>query len=286
VKSALCIGISSGHFEWQSLEEAFRRCRSEWGFDTLELWSEQIGFPPNKETCEELRRLSRTYHLSLGYHAPFVGDYDLAQSDPARSALVLRELLGVCAHIGAEFLIVHLGSNHDKQLGLRCAMSGFAQTRGLVEKHKVKIAVEVVPTLWGHQVGDTVVDFEQVFRTIDRPWLGLNLDYGHAQLNGNLEEFIEKLGHKIIYAHVQDTRGDLDEHLGYGMGVIDWQRALVKTLETGFRGPFVVEYPYFHGADKTERFLHDLRTLTQIVDSQSEHPPARPDSGPRPGGST
>ena len=283
MKTPLRIGISSGHFEWKSLEEAFRRCRSEWGFDTLELWSEQIGFPPNKETCEEIRRLRRKYDLSLGYHAPFIGDYDLAQSDAARSAMVLRELLGVCAHIHAEFLVVHLGSNADKQLGLRCAMSGFAQNRGLIEKHNVKIALEVVPTLWGRQVGDTVADFELCFRAVDRPWLGLNLDYGHAQLNGNLAEFIEKLGHKILYAHVQDTRGDLDEHLGYGMGVIDWKQALTGTLDAGFRGPFVVEYPYFHGPDKIERFLHDLRALTKIADLRSEESQDHPAGGAAPG---
>jgi hypothetical protein len=65
------------------------------------------------------------------------------------------------------------------------------------------------------------------------------------------------------------------------MGVIDWERALMRTLETGFRGPFVVEYPFFHGADKIERFLHDLRVLTGIVDSQD-----RPDPGSRPASST
>jgi len=279
VTSPLRIGISSGHFEWKSFEEAFSRCRSEWGFDTLELWSEQIGFPPNKEICDEIRGLRRKYNLSLGYHAPFVAGYELAQSDASRSAMVLRELLGVCAHLHVEFLVVHLGANLDKPLGLRCAMSGIAQNRGLIEKHNVKIALEVVPTLWGRQIGDTVEDFELLFRTIDRPWLGLNLDYGHAQLNGTLAEFIEKLGDKIIYAHVQDTRGDLDEHLGYGMGVIDWQRALTATLETGFRGPFVVEYPSFHGPDKTERFLHDLRSLAKIVDARSEESRARPEAG-------
>lgn len=263
-------GISSGHFEWRDLEEAFGRCRDQWGFDTIEIWSEQIGFPPDKDTCARLRRLSATYNIALGYHAPFIGEYDLAQKDAARSGYVLRELLSVTGRIHAEFLIVHLGSNPDKQMGLRCAMSAFSQNRVLIEKHDLKVAIEIVPTLWGNQVGDTVEDFEQFFRNIDRPWLGLNLDYGHAQLNGNLYEFIERLGHKVIYAHVQDTRGDLDEHLGYGMGVIDWGRALQATLATGFRGPFIVEYPEFHGPRATERFLSDLRALASAEEKHGE----------------
>jgi sugar phosphate isomerase/epimerase len=257
--SVLRTGISSGHFAWQSLEEAFQRCRREWDFDTLEIWSEQIGFPPSNETAGELRRLSAEYGVALSYHAPFVGQYDLAQSDAARSGLLLRELCGVCSRIHAEYLVVHLGSNVNKDLGLRCAMSAFSQNAGLIEKHRLKIALEVAPTLWGNQVGDTVAAFERVFRAIDRPWLGLNLDYGHAQLNGNLYEFIDRLGHKINYAHIHDTRGDLNEHLGYGMGVVDWEQALSRTIDAGFRGPFVVEYPESHGLDKIERFLHDLR---------------------------
>ena len=258
--STLRTGISSGHFDWEHLEEAFSRASSEWNLDTLEIWSEQIGFPPDKETAAALRRLAPRYNISLGYHAPFVGEYDIAQKDAARSGLVLRELVEICGRIHAEFLIVHLGSNVDKQSGLRCAMSAFAQNQGLIEKQGLRIAVEVVPTIWGNQVGDAIEDFEQCFRNIDKPWLGLNLDYGHAQLNGDLDEIIERLGHKIIYAHVHDNRGDLDEHLGYGMGTIDWEWAITKTLATGFRGPFVIEYPECYGADKITSFLSDLRT--------------------------
>jgi sugar phosphate isomerase/epimerase len=171
----------------------------------------------------------------------------------------------VCGRIHAEFLVVHLGSNPDKAIGLQGAMSAIIQNVTLIERLHLKIAVEVVPALWGRQIGDKPEDFEVLFRSIDRPWLGLNLDYGHAQLNKNLAEFISKLGHKINYAHVQDTRGDLDEHLAYGMGVIDWKKALASTLATGFRGPFVIEFPEFHGPDKIARFVNDLRMLAAGV---------------------
>jgi sugar phosphate isomerase/epimerase len=269
VTSPLRIGISSGHFDWKGLDEAFRRVREEMGFDLLEIWSEQIGYPPAKETALELRRLSAEHGVALAYHAPIVEEYGLAQKDAHRSALVLKELLTVCGRIHAEFLIVHLGSNPDKAQGLRCAMSAFSQNIHFIEKHGLKVAVEVVPTIWGNQVGDDIADFEQLFRAIDEPWLGFNLDFGHAQLNRHLDACIDRLGPHLSYAHVQDTRGDLDEHLGYGMGVIDWERALRRTLETGFRGPFVIEYPELHGADKTERFLADLRRLAVECDAEA-----------------
>lgn len=265
--SKLRIGISSGHFEWKGLREAFRRCHDEWELNLLEVWSEQIGFPPDKETAASLKQLSQEFGVAVSYHAPFTGQYDLAQSDPARSALVLRELITVCGRIHAEFLIVHLGSNPDKATGLRGAMSAIIQNISLIERLHLKIAVEVVPSLWGRQVGDLPEDFERLFRTVDRPWLGLNLDYGHAQLNKNLDPFLDKLGHKISYAHVQDTRGDLDEHLPYGMGKVDWPHALTRTLATGFRGPFVIEFPEFHGTDKFKAFLNDIHSLAATADA-------------------
>lgn len=279
VAEPLRIGISSGHFEWKTLEEAFRRCREGWGLDVLEIWSEQIGFPPDKETCAALRHLSAVHKIALSYHAPFLGQYDLAHSDPSRSAMILHELIGVCGRIHAEFLVVHLGSNPDKAAGLRGAMSALAQNQGLIEKQRLKVVVEVVPTLWGHQVGDVPEDFEQLFRTLDRPWLGFNLDFGHAHLNKNFDALIERLAHKLMYAHVQDTRGDLDEHLGYGMGVIDWPYALRRALATGFRGPFVIEFPEFHGLEHIDKFLHDLRAHAAAADAlcgraQGRHVPS------------
>jgi sugar phosphate isomerase/epimerase len=266
VAEPLRIGISSGHFEWKTLEEAFKRCREGWGFDVLEIWSDQIGFPPDRETSSSLRRLSAAHGMALSFHAPFVGQYDLAQADSSRSAMALNELIGVCGRIHAEFLVVHLGSSLDKEAGLRGAMSALAQNQGMIEKLRLKVVVEVVPTLWGHQVGDVPEDFERLFRTIDRSWLGFNLDFGHAQLNRNLDALIDRLGHKLMYAHVQDTRGDLDEHLGYGMGIIDWPRALRRALATGFRGPFVIEFPEFHGLERIDRFLSDLRAHAAAAD--------------------
>ncbi len=275
----LRIGISSGHFEWKTLEEAFRRCREGWGLDVLEIWSDQIGFPPDKETCATLRHLATAHHMALSYHAPFLGQYDLAQRDASRSAMILHELIGVCGRIHAEFLVVHLGSNPDKPAGLRAAMSALAQNQGSIEKLRLKIVVEVVPTLWGHQVGDVPEDFEQLFRTIDRSWLGFNLDFGHAQLNKNFDVLVDRLSHKLMYANVQDTRGDLDEHLGYGMGVIDWPHALRRALATGFRGPFIIEFPEFHG-DCIEKFLRDLRAQAAAADALLCRAPAQEPRAP------
>ncbi len=258
MSSELVTGISSGHLEWKTLAELFQRSRDEFGFDLIEIWSEQIGYPPDRKVCAELRKLSKQHNIMLGYHAPLHGDHDLAHRDATRAGIILRDILRACGRIGVSYLVIHLGSNPDRKRGLRSAMSALAQNRVLIEKQNIRIAIEVVPTIWGDQVGDVVSDFETIFSAIDKPWLGVCLDYGHVWLNGNVSEFIEKLGHKLMYTHVHDNDGKTDDHLGYGMGTIDWTSVLRETFKTGFHGPFVVEYPELHGTDKIERFLQDL----------------------------
>ncbi len=102
-------GISSGHLEWKSLPELFRRSREEFGFDVIEIWSEQIGYPPTRAVCAELRKLSKEYHITLGYHGPLHGDYDLAHRDASRAGIVLREVLRIAGRIGVTYLVMHLG---------------------------------------------------------------------------------------------------------------------------------------------------------------------------------
>jgi len=259
--AGLSTGISSGHLEWKSLDELFERAHHELDLNLIEIWSEQIGYPPDRDVSAELKRLSKAHNILLGYHGPLHGDYDLAHRNAARPALDLPEVLRVASRCGVSYLVMHLGSNPDRQLGLRSAMSALAQNRVLIEKARVKLVLEVVPSVWGDQVGDLVSDFETIFNAFDKPWLGVCLDYGHALLNGNLFDFINRLGSRILYAHINDNMGTADDHLAFGMGKLDWSRALRETFKTPFRGPFVIEYPEFHGRDKTARFLTDLEAF-------------------------
>ena len=41
------------------------------------------------------------------------------------SGRALKELVNICGRMGAEYLVLHLGTNPDKQAGLRYAMSAF-----------------------------------------------------------------------------------------------------------------------------------------------------------------
>jgi len=69
---------------------------------------------------------------------------------------------------------------------------------------------------------------------------------------------------------VQDTRGDLDEHLAYGLGIIDWPRVLKRALATGFRGPFVIEFPEAQSPERIGQFLSDLKSHAAAADALAQ----------------
>ena len=58
--------------------------------------------------------------------------------------------------------------------------------------------------------------------------LGLNLDIGHAHCNSRtpVTEWIKILGPRITYVHLHDNHGEIDEHLGLGMGNMDIKKVL------------------------------------------------------------
>jgi sugar phosphate isomerase/epimerase len=87
-----------------------------------------------------------------------------------------------------------------------------------------------------------------ISRVLDRvqsPYLKACLDVGHAVLYSKLpiETWIEALGPHLIYVHLHNNHGDVDEHLAFGDGVIDFPE-LLDSLRGMFHPPqFTLELP-------------------------------------------
>jgi sugar phosphate isomerase/epimerase len=71
--------------------------------------------------------------------------------------------------------------------------------------------------------------------------LGLVLDVGHSNINGQTHAFIEVLGRKIVHVHAHDNKGEQDQHLGVGCGTVDWNQFGEDLKKVGFSGTVVVE---------------------------------------------
>ncbi len=72
-----------------------------------------------------------------------------------------------------------------------------------------------------HMVGKTFPEMERIIRGVGRGNLGITFDIGHANITGNIEDYLDK--HEIIVeVHAHDNFGYMDEHLALGEGKVSW----------------------------------------------------------------
>ncbi len=69
----------------------------------------------------------------------------------------------------------------------------------------------------------------------------MTLDVGHANINGQVYEFITSLPSRIAHTHLHDNLGDFDSHLGVGSGNIDWPKLIGALRKIDYIGALVVE---------------------------------------------
>ena len=64
-------------------------------------------------------------------------------------------------------------------------------------------------------------------------------DVAHANIRGETEEFLERLGKRIVHVHVSDNRADQDTHLQIGSGTVNWAETMKTFKKIGFEGTVI-----------------------------------------------
>jgi sugar phosphate isomerase/epimerase len=80
-------------------------------------------------------------------------------------------------------------------------------------------------------------------------------------MTGNTLGLLQRVGHRLVYTHLADNLGGHDDHLMFGEGAVPWREVLTATRDTGYRGPFTVEFPVresMEGLEQCRRMLRDL----------------------------
>ena len=121
------------------------------------------------------------------------------------------------------------------------------------------IAVEVLPNEIS-RAGSLVHFVEQDFEGTD---VGICLDFGHAQIDGDVVEAVETVSEHLIATHVHDNRGRTDDHLVPFEGTIDWPAALTAVRKVGYEGALMFELAA-HGSPKDT--LAKARTARQRIE--------------------
>ncbi|MCK4583150.1 sugar phosphate isomerase/epimerase, partial [Candidatus Bathyarchaeota archaeon] len=107
------------------------------------------------------------------------------------------------------------------------------------EEYGVDLLIENVPDSMSYLLV-SVEDFELFYEEMEYE-MGMVLDVAHANLRGEVGEFIRRFGDRIRHVHVSDNDGETDQHLPIGDGGIDWGRVMDRLRRSGFSGWVVVE---------------------------------------------
>jgi len=183
----------------------------------------------NKQRVNSLNSVARSYELQYSVHAPFA-DINIASPTKEISKATIKRMENSIAHasnLNAYVWVFHPGlqtgtgmfyPGTDWRQNCKIAKLLFE----IADDFGVKAAIENVPEPYPFLMKN-VADFKKFYEEIDQD-IGLVLDVGHANLNGQIEHFLKTFAERIVHVHAADNDGKGDQHLGIGHGTIDWNR--------------------------------------------------------------
>jgi len=218
----------------------------------------------NSRRTRALKGIAEDRGLQMTVHAPFA-DVNPASSDHFLRRAALRRLkksILLSSDLGAHLWTFHPGlqtgiSHFYPGLDWNLNLESVRELLGLSQQCGVKIAIENTPDPFPFLLKN-VNDFVRFYESLGNADLGLTLDVGHANISGQVYEFIESFPSRIAHAHLHDNLGDFDSHLGVGSGNIDWRKLINALRKIDYKGVLVVE------AEKNvEESLEKLKMLLQ-----------------------
>jgi sugar phosphate isomerase/epimerase len=247
-------GISTHLYHEQRLSREHLAQIAAYGFEAVEVFATRSHFDYHEPAAiAQLAEWLRDTGLALhGVHAPITnrllpgdrwGDViSNAVGDSAQRQAAVREAdvaLNIARQIPADVFVVHLGTPAAKggENHRTAALRSVEEICRLAEPIGIRVALEVIPNPLS-DAGSLVDLLEQ---DLDAPWTGICLDFGHANLMGDVPDTIETVAEHLITTHVHDNNGKKDDHLVPFEGRINWDIALMTMQKVGYDGTYLME---------------------------------------------
>ena len=197
------------------------------------------------------------------WHLPF----SLASNDRdarARAVGEAERAVEIARRIPFKVLVVHLGvprwaPTAATENSRDAARRSVEELAAIAEPLGVRIAVEVIPNELSR--AGSLVHF--VERVVDAADVGICLDLGHAQLDGDPVEAVETVSEHLLAVEVHDNHRRSDDHLVPFDGAIDWAGALTSVQKVGYDGPLIFE---MGGRGSTKQILARARKAREKME--------------------
>ncbi len=183
----------------------------------------------NKKRVAKLNQIAKSNSIQYTVHAPFA---DINIASPSKQILSvslkrLKESMAYAHALESKLWIFHPGN----RTGISMFYPGDdwkQNVKSILELHKtaeeygLNIAIENLPGKYGFLM-KSPEDFLRFYEEAGLRDIGIVLDVGHANLEGQIDNFLKKFPGRIMHIHLSDNFGENDLHLGIGYGKIDWQ---------------------------------------------------------------
>ncbi|WNZ30120.1 MAG: sugar phosphate isomerase/epimerase [Candidatus Bathyarchaeota archaeon] len=181
-----------------------------------------------KNRIKKLKEIAKTNNLDFVVHAPWANVNIATISPVLRRAVLkwLRQSLVLSGQLDCLLWLFHPGfkSGLDRFYPGKDWELNLDSVRSLLkvaQQEGVTIAIENIPEPFPALM-KSVDDFHRFYQDLNDD-IGMVLDVAHANLNNQINDFIQQFSKKIIHMHLSDNQGTSDQHLGIGYGTLDWQ---------------------------------------------------------------
>ena len=215
----------------------------------------------DKNRIATLKEAGKSYGLEYSLHAPFA---DVNIASPIKPLLTasmkrLRQSLANANALDARLWVFHPGqrtgiSQFYPGADFKQMCQSIQQLYKTAEEYGINIAVENLPAKYWFLM-NTPEEFMKMYRET-KLQVGIVLDLGHANLEGQIQPFFNLLADKIIHIHASDNDGTEDQHNGVGGGNIDWNWFGQTLKKNGFDKNVIIE-----SMNNVPESIHKLQQL-------------------------
>ena len=197
---------------------------------------------------ESIAALSQKYDIELwSFHLPFCPfekiDISSVDSDKREYSIsYFTELIKKASAIGIDKFVVHPSiepiDDIERSEKMECAKKSLAELAEIAAQCGAVIAVENLPRTC---LGKNSIEIEELLSADDR--LRVCFDTNHL-LKEDFEDFIKRVGSKIITTHVSDYDFVDEKHWLPGEGKLDWTRLYNALKKSGYKGAWLYELAF------------------------------------------
>jgi len=243
------IGLSTGCFYSRPIFDVLGEIRDS-GFESIEVCSfpAHLDYHDKDAVARAGEKLRSLGIRPVSFHAPFADKIDITDLDPAVRAAAVHELVFACdaaAVMGVKNMVLHPGPEREgrpPEHEFLDRMKNAAQSLNIVAERCCKQGVHLVlENMLPHLLFGHINDMLYLLGSIRNCEVGACLDTGHAFLARELGTVVHKLSGHLHLVHVNDNRGDRDEHLAPGEGHIDWAWFVYELRRCHFNGTLILE---------------------------------------------